>query len=391
MAARFYAHLMLEDENMDLLFCHRWLLLGFKREFHDLHALRMWEACWSHYQTEFFHIFICVAIVLEYGDPAWQKSMRVDEMLNYFNNLALEMDGDRVLKQARSLLYQFRRLAGIPCTLRGLLSGPGAWDSATLPEIECTCHETRTCKYLNLSARRKSFNGEITETPERQDDDQKSSEDKQGQETDNKLSDDEIKPQQESKDSELNSAGQKNKAESNSNEEHNGCSEELENSESERQELKIDKLDQKEQHEKEHINSNDEIQQENETPTLKDESSNEIQDTSALNHKSNDDLSSEKQQTNEKIFLKDDQRESTDDLNKLTSDHLHSELAQNIKESTDLEDKIPDQEQKLNDSNLKGGKQGLELNPEEQEANDKTCSPKGNCDPEDSTLHITDT
>ena len=307
MAARFYAHLMLEDENMDLLFCHRWLLLGFKREFHDLHALRMWEACWSHYQTEFFHIFICVAIVLEYGDPVWQKSMRVDEMLNYFNNLALEMDGDRVLKQARSLLYQFRRLAGIPCTLRGLLSGPGAWDSATLPEIECTCHETRACMYLNLSAREKSFSPENTEIAEKQDDDQKSSEDKKEQEAENKLSDDEIKSPQESKDKELNSAEQKNKAESNSNEKHNGCSEELESSESERQELKSDELDRKEPHEKERINSNDEIQQENETATLKDKSSNEVQDTSALNHKSNDDLSSEKQQTNEKTFLKDGQ------------------------------------------------------------------------------------
>ena len=166
MAVKFYAHLLLEDEGMDLLFCHRWLLLGFKREFYDIHVMRMWEACWSHYQTEFFHIFICVAIVLEYGDLVWQKSMRVDEMLNYFNNLALEMDGDKVLKQARSLLYQFRKLAGLPCTLRGLLSGPGAWDSATLPEIECTCHDTSTCKYLNLARRGKSFNKEISNEPE---------------------------------------------------------------------------------------------------------------------------------------------------------------------------------------------------------------------------------
>lgn len=142
---------------MDLLFCHRWLLLGFKREFYDLHVLRMWEACWCHYQTEYFHIFLCVAIILEYGDTAWQKSMRVDEMLNYFNNLALEMDGDLVLKKARSLLYQFRKLAAIPCTLRGLLSGPGAWDSATLPDIECTCHETSTCKHSNPPRRGKSF------------------------------------------------------------------------------------------------------------------------------------------------------------------------------------------------------------------------------------------
>lgn len=147
MATKFYAHLLLEDEGMDLLFCHRWLLLGFKREFHDMHVMRMWEACWSHYQTEYFHIFLCVAIVLEYGDEVWKRNMRVDEMLNYFNNLAFQMDGDKVLRKARGLLHEFRQLSAIPCTLRGLLSGPGAWDSASLPEIECSCHGSSTCLY----------------------------------------------------------------------------------------------------------------------------------------------------------------------------------------------------------------------------------------------------
>ena len=161
MEVKFYAHLLLEDEGMDLLFCHRWLLLGFKREFHDLHVLRMWEASWSHYQTEFFHIFICVAIVSEYGEEVWKKSMRSDEMINYFNNLALNMDGERVLRKARSLLHQFRALAGIPCTLRGLLSGPGVWDSATLPEIECSCHDSSvTCKYSTKPTRGKSLSEE---------------------------------------------------------------------------------------------------------------------------------------------------------------------------------------------------------------------------------------
>ncbi|XP_046856705.1 TBC1 domain family member 16-like isoform X2 [Xenia sp. Carnegie-2017] len=157
MATKFYAHLLLADDGMDLLFCHRWLLLGFKREFHDWHVMRMWEACWSQYQTEFFHIFIAVAIIVEYGDPVWQRSMRVDEILSYFNNLAMEMDGNNVLKKARSLLYQFRRLAGIPCTLRGLLSGPGAWDSATLPVIECSCHYTETCIYSDRPRRGKTI------------------------------------------------------------------------------------------------------------------------------------------------------------------------------------------------------------------------------------------
>jgi hypothetical protein len=65
---RFYAHLLIKDDGLDMLFCHRWLLLCFKREFFNAEVLLMWEACWSHYQTEYFHIFLCVAMVQEYGN-----------------------------------------------------------------------------------------------------------------------------------------------------------------------------------------------------------------------------------------------------------------------------------------------------------------------------------
>ena len=66
--------------------------------------------------------------------------MPADEMLQYFTNLSMNMDGKRVLRRARQLLLKFRQLPGIPCTVRGLLSGTGVWDSAPLPEVECNCH-----------------------------------------------------------------------------------------------------------------------------------------------------------------------------------------------------------------------------------------------------------
>ncbi|XP_033944290.1 TBC1 domain family member 16 isoform X2 [Pseudochaenichthys georgianus] len=52
MLPRFHQHLTgLGEDGLQLLFCHRWILLCFKREFPDTEALRMWEACWAHYQT----------------------------------------------------------------------------------------------------------------------------------------------------------------------------------------------------------------------------------------------------------------------------------------------------------------------------------------------------
>ncbi|XP_068194047.1 TBC1 domain family member 16 isoform X3 [Antennarius striatus] len=53
MLPHFHQHLTrLGEDGLQLLFCHRWILLCFKREFPDTEALRMWEACWAHYQVE---------------------------------------------------------------------------------------------------------------------------------------------------------------------------------------------------------------------------------------------------------------------------------------------------------------------------------------------------
>ncbi|XP_039332356.1 TBC1 domain family member 16 isoform X2 [Saimiri boliviensis] len=138
---RFYQHLVsLGEDGLQMLFCHRWLLLCFKREFPEAEALRIWEACWAHYQTDYFHLFICVAIVAIYGDDVIEQQLATDQMLLHFGNLAMHMNGELVLRKARSLLYQFRLLPRIPCSLHDLckLCGTGMWDSGCMPAVECT-------------------------------------------------------------------------------------------------------------------------------------------------------------------------------------------------------------------------------------------------------------
>ncbi|KAK1330758.1 hypothetical protein QTO34_008696 [Cnephaeus nilssonii] len=140
---RFYQHLAaLGEDGLQLLFCHRWLLLCFKREFPAAEALRIWEACWAHYQTDYFHLFICVAIVAIYGDDVIEQQLATDQMLLHFGNLAMHMNGELVLRKARSLLYQFRLRPRIPCSLHDLckLCGSGMWDSGYMPAVECTGH-----------------------------------------------------------------------------------------------------------------------------------------------------------------------------------------------------------------------------------------------------------
>lgn len=130
----------------------------FKREFTEAVAIRIWEACWSNYLTDYFHLFLCLAIIAVYADDVIAQNLRNDEMLLHFSSLglfamrtnkkkwtqifnvpincgsyfvAMYMDGQLILRKARGLLYQFRQLPRIPCTLSNLCRrcGPGMWDS----------------------------------------------------------------------------------------------------------------------------------------------------------------------------------------------------------------------------------------------------------------------
>ncbi|GBP38408.1 TBC1 domain family member 16 [Eumeta japonica] len=148
MLPHFYKHLEKHVDAMELLFCHRWILLCFKREFTEAVALRMWEACWANYLTDYFHLFLCLAIIAVYADDVIAQDLNTDEMLLHFSSLAMYMDGQVILRKARGLLHQFRRLTRLPCTLAGLCQrcGPGIWDSAHRPSVECTgAHDV--CEY----------------------------------------------------------------------------------------------------------------------------------------------------------------------------------------------------------------------------------------------------
>ena len=59
----------------------------FKREFTEAVAIRMWEACWSNYLTDYFHLFLCLSIIAVYADDVIAQNLRSDEMLLHFSSL----------------------------------------------------------------------------------------------------------------------------------------------------------------------------------------------------------------------------------------------------------------------------------------------------------------
>ncbi|XP_020707779.2 TBC1 domain family member 16 [Athalia rosae] len=149
MVPDFYAHLEKHTDALELLFCHRWILLCLKREFPTEVALVMWEACWVNYLTDHFHLFLCLAIMCVYAEDVIAQDLKTDEMLLHFSSLAMYMDGHVIIRKARGLLHNFRQLLRLPCALAGLCRqcGPGMWDSSHNPVIECMGHGTKSCPY----------------------------------------------------------------------------------------------------------------------------------------------------------------------------------------------------------------------------------------------------
>jgi len=67
----------------------------------------MWEACWANYLTDYFHLFLCLAIISIYSDDVIAQDLRTDEMLLHFSSLAMFMDGELILRKVNILCGVF--------------------------------------------------------------------------------------------------------------------------------------------------------------------------------------------------------------------------------------------------------------------------------------------
>lgn len=58
-------------------------------------------------QTDYFHLFICVAIVVIYGDDVIEQQLATDQMLLHFSNLAMHMNGELVLRKVNAYVLMW--------------------------------------------------------------------------------------------------------------------------------------------------------------------------------------------------------------------------------------------------------------------------------------------
>lgn len=50
-------------------------------------------------QTDYFHLFLCVAIIVLYGEDVMEQQLATDQMLLHFSNLSMHMNGELVLRK----------------------------------------------------------------------------------------------------------------------------------------------------------------------------------------------------------------------------------------------------------------------------------------------------
>lgn len=146
----FYHHLASDSESMELIFCHRWFLLLFKREFSESDLHTMWECLWSEHLTEYFHLFIALAIIAVYGNEVLERRLSADETLMHFTQQAKAMSGSLVLSHARGFLYQLTRYELLPCSMELLVRQPNIWRDSQPPQLVCSQHCEHNKTTLNV-------------------------------------------------------------------------------------------------------------------------------------------------------------------------------------------------------------------------------------------------
>jgi len=91
---------------LHLFFCFRWLLVIFKREFDFYDCMRVWETIWSQKKSDYYQLFIAVAI-LKQNKTQLLELDSFDDTLKYINNLSTQIKVEQTLSDAESLYKKY--------------------------------------------------------------------------------------------------------------------------------------------------------------------------------------------------------------------------------------------------------------------------------------------
>ncbi|GJM86603.1 hypothetical protein PR202_ga02478 [Eleusine coracana subsp. coracana] len=92
-----------QNDCLNYFFCFRWVLIQFKREFSFDQIMVLWEVLWTHYLSEHFHLYLCVAILKRYRQRIIGEQMDFDTLLKFINELSGQINLDRAIQDAEAL------------------------------------------------------------------------------------------------------------------------------------------------------------------------------------------------------------------------------------------------------------------------------------------------
>lgn len=107
-----YLHLQSADST-NFFFFFRMLLVWYKREFDWSDILRLWEALWTDFLSNQYHIFIAMAILEKHRDVLMEHLKHFDEVLKYFNELSGTIDLMDTLIRSEKLFKRFESMAAV--------------------------------------------------------------------------------------------------------------------------------------------------------------------------------------------------------------------------------------------------------------------------------------
>lgn len=73
------------------------------REFIYDDVLSLWEVLWSHYLSEHFHLYMCVAILKRHRRKIMDEQMEFDTLLKFINELSGHIDLESTLRDSEAL------------------------------------------------------------------------------------------------------------------------------------------------------------------------------------------------------------------------------------------------------------------------------------------------
>ncbi|KAJ5077748.1 rabgap/tbc domain-containing protein [Anaeramoeba ignava] len=96
-----------DRRSSEFIFCFRWLLVCFKREFAFNEIPLLWEVVWTDFLSDKFHLFIAVAILQVNHDYFIAKYQDFDSILDFLNNLSGRLDLVSLLNNAELLVQNY--------------------------------------------------------------------------------------------------------------------------------------------------------------------------------------------------------------------------------------------------------------------------------------------